>query len=188
MDFVDWRKLTPAERARAQRTQDEEEEQKNAAIRFHGIADYLIQKAQNAGQFDNLPGAGKPFQREALETNGFDALASNILKSIGAEPVEISLQKEIQRKTAQIEKHLAYLQHRLNYIQTLSKAKYRGRIRAYQREVHVYEKHYTKLLKEINSRTLSLNIMAPTLMHIHPLPIEQLLKEYREQFYVFDEE
>ncbi|GER90364.1 hypothetical protein KDW_45260 [Dictyobacter vulcani] len=187
MDFVDWRKLPRNERASAQRTRDDEEEQKNAAIRFHGIADYLIQKAQNAGQFDNLAGAGKPFQPEALETNGFDALASNILKSIGAEPLEISLQKEIRRKTTLIEKHLEYLQHRLSYVQTLARARYQRRIKAYLREVHAYEKQYNKLLKEINSRILSLNILAPGAMHMKPLPAEQLLQEYRERFYVFDE-
>ncbi|GLV53661.1 hypothetical protein KDH_05130 [Dictyobacter sp. S3.2.2.5] len=188
MDFVDWRKIPREQRARVQRQLEDEEARKNSAIVFHGIADYYIQKAQNAGEFDNLPGAGKPFRNGFLENSGADDMATNIIKKFGGEPLEVSLQKEIQRKQAQIDKHLAYLQHRLRYAQRPRRPHSRSRIRAYQREVHAFEHEYRKRLADINSRILSLNIAAPETMNMQPLPVEQLLQDYRKRFYVFDEE
>jgi len=65
---------------------------------FEKIIEERILKAQKMGEFENLPGAGKPL---ALEDNRFISeelrLAYKILKNADCLPVEIELKKEIKQ-------------------------------------------------------------------------------------------
>lgn len=186
MDFIDWRKLSKEQRETAQHLREQKEFARAKKI-FHGIADYHIQRAQDEGLFDNLAGAGKPFSNELLYTSAIHDLANSIIKSVGGEPREISLRKDIQRKCTQLEKECTYLTHRLQYLQSLKVGRFPRRIKNFQREVHNCEQGYQKRLQEINSRILTLNMIAPSQMHMQILPIEELLAEYRQRFYIFDE-
>ncbi|GCF08380.1 DnaJ family domain-containing protein [Dictyobacter arantiisoli] len=186
MRFVDWRKVSQEEREAAQRLQREREAE-ILKRPFYGMADYHIQRAQEEGAFDNLTGTGKPFSDDILKSSGIHDLAKSILKSIGGEPVEISVRKEIERKRQQLEKRLLYFTHRLAYMQSLKPARYKSRIKSYIREVHAFEPEYQARLQEINSRILSLNIMAPTAMHMQPLSIAEYIQAYREKYYVLDD-
>jgi hypothetical protein len=186
MRFVDWRKVSQQEREAAQ-LRERERAAEILKRPFFGMADYHIQRAQEEGAFDNLTGAGKPFSADILKSSGIHDLAKSILKSIGGEPVEISLRKEIARKQAQLEKQLTYLAHRLAYMQSLKATRFPGRIRSYIREAHAFESEYQARLQEINSRILSLNIMAPDALHTQLLPVEAMVQAYREKFYVLDQ-
>lgn len=65
---------------------------------FEKIVEERIKKAQKEGDFDNLPGAGKPLM---LEDDRFVAeelrLAYKLLKNAGFKPPEIELKKEIRQ-------------------------------------------------------------------------------------------
>lgn len=63
---------------------------------LHKIVEERIQKAQEEGVFDNLPGKGKPLQ---LDDDSFIPedlrLAYKILKNSNCLPIELELRKEI---------------------------------------------------------------------------------------------
>jgi hypothetical protein len=65
--------------------------------------DKMIREAQERGEFDNLPGAGKPLQ---LEDNVYAAewqSAYRMAKNAGAAPLWVELEKEIAADTAALQ-------------------------------------------------------------------------------------
>ena len=60
------------------------------------IVEEMIKKAQERGEFDNLPGKGKPLVLEDLSNVPEDLrMAYHILKNAQVLPPEVELQKEI---------------------------------------------------------------------------------------------
>src|SRR5438876_667686 len=55
--------------------------------------DQIVQQAQEAGQFDDLPGKGKPLQLDPSP----DAVVNNLLKEAGVVPEWVELAREIER-------------------------------------------------------------------------------------------
>ena len=65
---------------------------------FEKIVEERILKAQKRGEFENLPGAGKPLEFEDDHFVSEDLrLAYKILKNADCVPVEIELKKEIKQ-------------------------------------------------------------------------------------------
>jgi hypothetical protein len=63
---------------------------------FDRIVEAIIRDAMERGEFDNLPGKGKPIDlTEYFETPEEVRLANSILKSAGMTPREVDLLKEI---------------------------------------------------------------------------------------------
>ena len=63
---------------------------------FHKIAEDRIKQAQDEGQFDNLPGKGKPFQFEDDSLIPEDLrLTYKILRNARCVPIELELRREI---------------------------------------------------------------------------------------------
>ncbi|HEX5942837.1 MAG TPA: DUF1992 domain-containing protein [Anaerolineales bacterium] len=63
---------------------------------FDRIVEALIKEAMERGEFDNLPGKGKPIDlSEYFETPEEVRLAHSILKGAGMTPREVDLLKEI---------------------------------------------------------------------------------------------
>ncbi len=63
---------------------------------FDKIVEALIKEAQERGEFDNLPGKGKPIDLEAyFETPEEVRLAQSVLKNAGMTSPEVQLLKEI---------------------------------------------------------------------------------------------
>ena len=63
---------------------------------FDRIVEALIQEAMERGEFDNLPGKGKPIDlTEYFETPEDIRVANSILKNAGMTPREVDLLKEI---------------------------------------------------------------------------------------------
>lgn len=86
---------------------------------FDRIVEALIQEAMERGEFDNLPGKGKPIDlTEYFETPEEVRLANSVLKSAGMTPREVDLLKEIaelkqvqaalldEKKKAEIQKQI----------------------------------------------------------------------------------
>jgi hypothetical protein len=62
------------------------------------IVEAIIKEAMDRGEFDNLPGAGKPIDLSAyFETPEEVRLAHSILKNAGITPHEVDLLNEIAR-------------------------------------------------------------------------------------------
>ena len=62
-----------------------------------------IREAMENGEFDDLPGKGKPLDLEAYFSTPADLrLGYSVLKSAGCVPVEVELQKEIDALKAQL--------------------------------------------------------------------------------------
>lgn len=63
---------------------------------FDRIAEALIKEAMERGEFDNLPGKGKPIDlSEYFETPEEVRMANSVLKSAGMTSREVDLLKEI---------------------------------------------------------------------------------------------
>ena len=63
---------------------------------FDRIVETLIKEAMERGEFDNLPGKGKPIDlSEYFETPEEVRLARSVLKGAGMTPREVDLLKEI---------------------------------------------------------------------------------------------
>jgi hypothetical protein len=60
------------------------------------IVEALIKEAQERGEFDNLPGKGKPIDLAAyFETPEEVRLAQSVLKNAGMTPPEVQILKEV---------------------------------------------------------------------------------------------
>lgn len=63
---------------------------------FDKIVEEMIKKAMERGEFDNLPGKGKPVDlTEYFEAPEEVRLANSVLKNAGMKPREVELLKEI---------------------------------------------------------------------------------------------
>jgi hypothetical protein len=63
---------------------------------FDKIVESLIREAQERGEFDNLPGKGKPIDlSDYFETPEEVRIAQSVLKNAGMTPPEVQLLKEI---------------------------------------------------------------------------------------------
>ncbi|MGB7334619.1 MAG: DUF1992 domain-containing protein [Salaquimonas sp.] len=65
-------------------------------MRFEKLALLRIEAAIEEGQFDNLPGAGKPLP-PVPDGDFMEHFGARLLKEAGALPPEVSLKKEIVR-------------------------------------------------------------------------------------------
>ena len=62
-----------------------------------------IREAMEKGEFDNLPGKGKPLDLDAYFATPEDLrLGFSVLKSAGCAPPEVELQKELEALNAQL--------------------------------------------------------------------------------------
>jgi len=67
------------------------------------IADQKIREAQREGQFDNLPGQGRPIDlKEYFSIAGEWRMAYDLLKKSGVMPGEMQLKKEIEQLEQQL--------------------------------------------------------------------------------------
>lgn len=67
------------------------------------LAEQRIADALRRGEFDHLPGAGKPLKfEEALFVSAEQRMANTVLHNSGFSPPEIALRKEVARLRAEI--------------------------------------------------------------------------------------
>jgi DnaJ family protein C protein 28 len=144
------------------------------------LVEELLNAARDRGEFENLEGTGRPLALDQNPYAGDRALAYSLLKNNEFAPPEIERGKEIDGDIKRAE----------NLLDTLRRHQHALRGRASQRDArHAYNiardatlARYEALLGEINSKILSLNIVAPTVMHRRRLDIETKLREFREEF------
>lgn len=71
-------------------------------MKLSDLAERQIRKAQAEGQFDNLPGAGKPLD-PSHDAGSIEAVGFRIMAESGALPREIELRKAIEAQTLRLQ-------------------------------------------------------------------------------------
>jgi DnaJ family protein C protein 28 len=185
---------SPADDGRAQLAPDQPERSTNArgarylwemeqarrrAVR--DIVEQRIQEAREEGKFDNLKGTGMPLRLDEDVWAGEKAMAYHLLKSNDVAPQELERGHEIDQEIARAEGLLRTLRHRRDTLRARSWVVASDR-RAYNILRDATERRYAEALREINSKILSLNIIAPPALHRRRLDVEQRLVAFRDEF------
>ena len=113
--------------------------------------DQMIREAQRRGDFDNLPGAGKPLKLDDDVFAGDMASAYRIAKNANAAPLWVQLDKEIGQDTEALE---AMLERSARYLADVAAAK-RPTARAQARKV------YLDKAAELNKKIQEYNMIRP---------------------------
>lgn len=144
------------------------------------LVEELLSEAHDRGDFENLAGKGKPLTLDQNPYAGDRALAYSLLKNNDFAPPEIERGKEIESEIQRAENLLATLRRHRNTLR--GRASQRDARHAYNIARDATEARYEALLREINSKILSLNIIAPTAMHRRRLDLDAKMREFREEF------
>ena len=115
--------------------------------------DQMIREAQRRGDFDNLPGAGKPLDLEDNVFAGEMAAAFRIAKNANAAPLWVQLDKEIGEEKAALEAFLVKTARYLAEMKGTAELRERERVRA--RGI------YLKRVGEMNKKILEYNVIRP---------------------------
>jgi DnaJ homolog subfamily C member 28 len=182
MDFKDWRKSPD-------KTTGEPQAPTTGKYRGKRFFDYVeeqIREAQARGEFDNLPGFGKPLDLDSNQFAGDKALAYGMLKQNGFAPPEIELAKEIRSESEKAEAKFAKLRHRGNSLRTRRIPPSASEKRAFNVAVEKAAADYDQLLRELNRKILTLNLMTPSSMHMPMFEVEKLVQQFRQSCPLFE--
>jgi len=157
----------------------EMEQARRRAVR--DIVEQRIQEAREEGKFDNLKGSGKPLRLEENIWAGEKALAYHLLKSNDVAPQELERGHEIDQEIARAEDLVRRLRHQRDTLRSRQHVFASDR-RAYNTLREATERRYTQSLREINSKILSLNIIAPPALHRRRIDVEGRLATFRDEF------
>lgn len=141
-----------------------------------------IEEAQARGDFDNLQGTGKPLRLEKNVYAGDKALAYSLLKNNDLAPPEIERGKEIDADLARADALLASLRRQRDALHAKRSSAFASERRAYNVVRDKTEARYTEALRGINSKILSLNIVAPAALHRRLIDIDARLRSFAEDF------
>ncbi len=175
MDFKDWRKSPD-------NTIDEQEAPKIRRYRGKQFFDYIdeqIRDAQERGEFDNLPGVGKPLNLDDNRFTGDKAMAYSLLKQNGYAPPEIELAKEIRSEFEKAQAKLEKLRHQRNSLRTRRVPPFESEKRAFNHAVGKATSEYDQLLRDLNRKILKLNLSTPSSVHMSMFEVEKLVQEFR---------
>jgi hypothetical protein len=148
---------------------------------WRGVVDERIRAAQERGDFDNLPGAGKPLEIDTNPQAGDWALAYSLMKQHNVAPPEIELGKEVDALLAQAERIKADLRARRDQIlrqrvPSLAEKKAYNTLRAKHAARHA------ALVREARSKGLTLNIIAPAILHRPLVDAAALIAAFETEF------
>lgn len=180
MDFRDWR--TSSEK---KDTEASNKSNKYRGKQYHDYIEEQIREAQARGEFDNLPGAGKPLKLDDNPYVGEKAIGYNLLKSNGYAPKEIELAKEIRREYERAETKLARVRHQSHSLRTRRVPPFASQKRAFNAAVEKAAIEYEQTLRQLNRKILTLNISVPLAMHQPMFNVEKLVQEFRNSCPLF---
>jgi DnaJ homolog subfamily C member 28 len=150
--------------------------------RWRDHVEELLEEARERGEFDNLEGAGKPLRLEKNVYAGDKALAYSLLKNNQMAPPEIERGKEVDAELARAEALLASLRRQRDALSIRSGAGLASERRAYNVVRDKTEVRYAEALRAINSKILSLNILAPSALHRRTIDVEARMQSVAEEF------
>jgi DnaJ family protein C protein 28 len=171
----DAKDTTPSEQNRSQ-------EQKRPPQRWRDVIEDQIRAAQERGDFDNLPGAGKPLRIDDNPYAGDRALAFHLLQQNDLLPQELDLGQQVDADLARAEALLAELRREREWL--LNRPAFsRARAQAtYARLREEYAARYAEALRQIRSKILSLNIIAPSTLHKPVIDVEGKMRAFYQEF------
>lgn len=175
MDFKDWR-------GSAQNADEDEQKRRASRLNSRHFQHYIeeqIQEAVARGEFDNLPGTGKPLNLEDDALSGEKASAYRLLKQNGYAPPEIELLKEIRRENERIEQHLNRLRAQYRTLRARRVAPFASEKRAYNDAVEKAATAYEETLRTLNRKILTFNLSVPASMHMTFLEVEKKVQQFR---------
>ena len=143
MDFKDWRKAPD-------NTSDEPATPKIGRFRGKQYFDYIdeqIHEAQARGDFDNLPGTGKPLNLDDTPFTGDKALAYSLLKQNGYAPLEVELAKEIRTEFEKTQEKLEKLRQQRKSLYTRRIPPFESEKRSFNYAVEKATAQYEQLLR-----------------------------------------
>jgi DnaJ homolog subfamily C member 28 len=176
MDFKDWRKAQD-------NTSDEAGKPKIGRFRgkqYYDHIDEQIREAQARGDFDNLPGTGKPLKLDQNPYSGDKAMAYSLLKQNGYAPPEVELAKEIRTCFEKAQQKLEKLRRQRKSLSSRRIPPFASEKRAFNDTLEKTTAQYDQLLRELNRKILNLNLITPSPMHMQMFEVEKLLQEFRE--------
>jgi DnaJ homolog subfamily C member 28 len=181
MDFKDWRKTQEKVPAQA----DAPTNNKYSGRKYEDYVSEQIREAMERGDFDNLPGFGKPLNLNGNAFAGDKEMGYHLLKSNGYVPKEIELAKEIRTEFEQAEAKVARLQQRSQMLRTRRVPPFPSEKRAYNMAVEKGIVEYERTLRELNRKILTLNLSAPSPMHRPMFEVEKLVQQFRDSCPLF---
>jgi hypothetical protein len=146
------------------------------------LIEELLEDARARGEFENLKGAGQPLDLQKDLYAGDKALAYSLLRSNQMAPPEIERGKEIDADLARAADLLMRLRHQRAALAPRAGARHAAERRAYNLLRDKTEARYTEALRAINSKILSLNIVAPSALHRRTIDVEARLREFADEF------
>jgi hypothetical protein len=149
---------------------------------WRDLVEEILGEARENGEFDNLPGKGKPLRLDDDVYAGDKALAYHLLKNNDMAPPEIERGKQIEAEITRAAEILATLRRRRNALLGGGRALSASDRRAYNLVRDNAEASYRDILREANSNTLSLNITTPAIMHRPLIPVEKRMQAFAEEF------
>jgi len=176
MDFKDWRKALD-------NPSDEPVTPKIGRFRGKQYFDYIdeqIHEAQARGDFDNLPGSGKPLNLDENPFTGDKALAYSLLKQNGYAPPEVELAKEIRTQFEKTQQKLEKLRQHRKSLCARRIPPFGSEKRAFHDAVEKATTQYDQLLRELNRKILNLNLITPSAMHMQMYDVEKLVQAFRD--------
>ena len=154
----------------------------DALRRWRDVVEEQLAEARERGDFDNLSGAGKPLSLDSNPFAGDKALSYSLLKNNNMAPPEIERGKEIDADLARADELLASLRRRRDAVRFRVGSAFAAERRAYNLVRDKTEARYADALRIVNSKILSLNIVAPAILHRRMLDIERLMAAFRDEF------
>ncbi len=149
---------------------------------WRDLVEEILGEARENGEFDNLPGKGKPLRLQDDVYAGDKALAYHLLKNNDMAPPEIERGRQIEAELARADEILATLRRRRNALLGGGRVPSASDRRAYNLVRDNAEVSYREVLRAANSNVLSLNITAPAIMHRPLIPIEKRMQTFAEEF------
>lgn len=169
----------------AQQSQGQKPSAEAVSARMRRRADLieeLLEDARARGEFDNLKGAGQPLDLQRDVYAGDNALAYSLLKNNQMAPPEIERGKEIDAELARAEELLARLRRQRAALAPRIGPRFAAERRSYNLLRDNTETRYAEALRAINSKILSLNIVAPSALHRRTIDVEARLRNFMDEF------
>jgi hypothetical protein len=158
------------------------------------VAERKIQEAIERGEFDDLPGKGKPINLDDDPmTPPHLRLANKILKNAGVLPDWMQVDQEIDRNRKEVEQAFArllkeYPKRRSRAEMTGGKEDDRQRRRRQFAEWLARERTaYLRSVKQVNTDITKLNLIAPSVQRVHvPLNVGKETEQFDAAFASLD--
>lgn len=169
--------------------------QRRPGQQWANLVEERIREAMERGDFDHLQGEGNPLDLDENPYAGDRALAFHLLKSQNFLPQELELGREIDADLKRAEGILAEFRRKRASLKQWQQASLsrdplaRWRLpstseaqQSYQKMREDYARRYEQALREVRSKILTLNIIAPSALHRKPLDVEAAMQALYKEF------